>query len=202
MRQEHLAIIALVLFIGSGGHGQPSPPPATRPATRPGWKKSMEAATELAGFFAAHGVWSVSDGETLIPLVAYETADGKRQMNRVVTDRIEEGVTRGKEWLAENPDHAARAVLVFDGFITLKTGKTDALIVTVRDYTRGEAEITMAIPYRPASDAKGFAVYRPKFLGFKGAEPDWQNVGEALWVGITKHENGAEVWNRHLDESK
>ena len=40
------------------------------------------------------------------------------------------------------------------------------------------------------------------FLGFKGSEPDWQKIGEALWVGIGKHEKGAEVWNKHLDESK
>jgi hypothetical protein len=57
----------------------------------------MEAATELAGFFAAHAVWSVSGGEILIPLIAYETADGKRQMNRLVAERVEEGAARGKE---------------------------------------------------------------------------------------------------------
>jgi hypothetical protein len=162
----------------------------------------MEAATELAGFFAAHAVWSVSDGATLIPLVAYETADGKREMMRFVSERVEEGAARGKEWLAKNPIGAARAVLVFDGFITLSGNRMDALIVTIRDYTSVEAEVTMAIPYRPAGDAKGFAVHRPKFLGFKGAEPDWQKLGEALWVGVDKHEKGAEVWNKHLDQDK
>jgi len=199
MRLEFISIIA-ILVIGSVASGQPAP--STQPATTQTAKGPMEAASELAGFFAAHAVWSVSDGETLIPLVAYETAGGKRQMNRLVSERVEEGATRGKEWLAKNPDHAARAVLVFDGFITLKSGKTDALILTIREYTLGEAEITMAVPYRPASDAKGFAVHRPKFLGFKGAQPDWQKVGEALWTGIAKHEKGAEVWNKHLDESK
>jgi hypothetical protein len=147
-------------------------------------------------------VWSVNDGEILIPLVAYETTDGKRQMNRLVTERVEEGAARGKQWLAKNPDGASRAVLIFDGFITLPSGKTDALIVTIRDYTQGEGEITVAVPYRPARDPKGFAVYRPKFLGFKGPEPDWQKVGEALWKGIDKHEKGAEVWNKRHDESK
>lgn len=162
----------------------------------------MEAATELAGFFAAHAVWSVSDGETLIPLVAYETFDGKRQINRLVSERVEDGAARGREWLAKNPDGVARAVVVFDGYITLKTGKTDALIVLIRDYTQGEAEITMAVPYRPANDPKGFVVHRPKFLGFKDTEPDWQKVSSALWAGIARHEKGAEVWNKHLDESK
>jgi hypothetical protein len=86
--------------------------------------------------------------------------------------------------------------------MTLKSGKTDALIVTIRDFTQGEAEITMVVPYRPAHDAGGFAVHRVKFVGFKGPEPDWDKLAEALWVGIAKHEKGAEVWNEHLDESK
>lgn len=123
-------------------------------------------------------------------------------MIRLVTERVEDGAARGKEWLAENPDGAARAVLVFDGFITLESGKTDALIITIRDYTQGDAEITMAVPCRHASDAKGFAVHRPKFLGFKGAKPNWQTVGEALWIGVAQHEKGADVWNKHLDESR
>jgi hypothetical protein len=161
----------------------------------------MQAAAQLAGFFAAHGVWSICDGESLIPLAGYERADGKRQLIRFASDRLEEGVARGNEWLVNNPDDAQRAVLIYDGRITLKTGKTDALVITIRDHTQAESEITMAVPYRPATDAKGFAVHRPKFLGFKGTQPDWQTVGEALWQGIAQHEKGAETWNQYLDES-
>jgi hypothetical protein len=163
---------------------------------------SMPAAMELAGFFTAHAVWSVSDGETLIPILGFETQGGQRQMARLVGERLEEGVARGQEWMANNPDGAARAVLIVDAFITLPGSKTDALIATIRDFTNDDAEITMAIPYRPASHASGFAVHRPKFLDFKGPEPDWKSVGEALWRGIESHEKGAAVWNQHLDESK
>ena len=51
----------------------------------------METTAEIAGFFAAHAVWCVMDGETLTPLVAFEKEDGTRQMYRFVTDRVEEG---------------------------------------------------------------------------------------------------------------
>jgi hypothetical protein len=162
----------------------------------------MVEAAELAGFVAAHSIWCVRDGETLIPLVAYETPDGDRTMKRLESESMEESVERGKAWMAANPDHAVRAVLVFDGYLTLETDKLDALIVTIRDYTLGDAEITMAVPYRPAGDAEGFAVYRPKFLGFGGSEPDWQTVGDALWRGIEGHPQGFETWNKHVDESK
>jgi hypothetical protein len=66
MRLEHLGIIALLL-IGSVGRGEPTTAPSTQPATTQAAKGPMEAATELAGVFAAHAVWSVSDGETLHP---------------------------------------------------------------------------------------------------------------------------------------
>lgn len=95
MRLEHLGIIAFLL-IAPVAYGQPATAASTQPATTQAAKGPMEAATELAGFFTAHAVWSVSDGETLIPLVAYETADGKQQMNRLVTDRVEEGGTAAK----------------------------------------------------------------------------------------------------------
>jgi hypothetical protein len=172
------------------------PVAATQPAI------PMEQATELAGVFAAHAVWSVSTGETLTTIAAYETADGKRTMKRLVADRNEESVAHGKHWLANNPDHAARAVLIYDGFLTRPGSRTDALIVTARDFMQGDAEVSIAIPYRSATDAKGFAVHRPKFLGFKGPEPDSQKLAEALWRGIASHSKGAEVWNKHLDESK
>jgi hypothetical protein len=194
--------IFLYFVIAVAPHASAGVSATTVPATTQPTKEPMEAAMELAGFFAAHGIWCVSDGQTLIPLVAYETADGKRQMNRLVSDRIEEGVARGKEWMAKNPERASRAVLVYDGFFTLNSEKTDALIITVRNFSQVEAEVTLAVPYRPASDPNGFAVHRPKFLGFQGDQPDWQKLGEALWRGIAKHEKGAEVWNKHLDESK
>jgi hypothetical protein len=162
----------------------------------------MEAAIDLAGFFAAHAVWCVSDGDVLVPFVAYETPEGNRQMNRLLTERLEDGVDVGKKWMTENPDSAARAVLIYDGFITLNGAKTDALLIIARDFTQDAAEVTIAVPYRPAGDKKGFAVHRPKFLGYKGPEPDWQNLGGVLWRGISKHEKGDAVWNAYLDQSK
>lgn len=162
----------------------------------------MDAVAELAGFFAAHAVWCVSDGESLIPFAAYDTPGGKREMVRFAADRLENGVAAGKEWIAKNPEHASRAVLVFDGFVTLTSGKTDAIAITARDFTQGDAELTIAVPYRPATNSKGFAVHRPKFLGYKGAEPNFEQLAEALWRGVAKHEKGAEIWNAHLDESR
>jgi hypothetical protein len=161
----------------------------------------MESAAQLAGFFAAHAVWSVCDGETLIPLMGFETSDGTRQMHRFMADRIEDGVREGQDRLASNPESAIRAVLIYDGFITLPTGKVDALLVDIRDYGSPSRSLVMAVPYRPAGSPQGFAVHRPKFLSFAGPEPDFQAVASAFFQGVDSHDKAAPVWSRHLDES-
>lgn len=163
----------------------------------------LETATEMTGFFAAHAVWCVSEGETLIPFAGFETHVQGRSLLRFASERIEEGVAAGKARLANNSGAAARAVLIFDGFIPLESGKTDALILAVRDFTQGDAGMTWAIPYRPAGASSGFAVHRPKMLPKTELDPSTcEGLGRALWKGIAQHEKGAAVWNANLDESR
>jgi hypothetical protein len=162
----------------------------------------MERTAELIGYFAAHAVWCVSDGEVLIPLVGYEMLEGKRVLKRMAADLIEDGVLEGKQWMATNPDLAARAVLIFDAFVTLESGKTDALILEAQDYTQDIARVTIAVPYRSTTHEQGFAVHRPKTLGFEGVEQDWHSFYKAFWAGVFNHEQGSKVWNEHIDQSK
>jgi hypothetical protein len=162
----------------------------------------MEAVVEHAGFFAAHGIWCVAEGGPLIPMLAFERPDGKRSMMRFVMDQLEAGVAQGRQWLADNPEGATHAILVFDGFIALKDGKTDALFVEAVQYQPERAGFSMAIPYRSAKSPQGFAVFRPKFLGFEGAQPDFNELGEAFFRGVDKHDEGAKVWNAKLDQSQ
>ena len=51
----------------------PPPPTSDSPDAAPESDADLEHAMELAGFFAAHAVWSVSDGETLVPIGGVET---------------------------------------------------------------------------------------------------------------------------------
>ncbi len=155
----------------------------------------VEATAELAGFFAAHGIWCVVDGEVLIPMQAFELADGSRQMQRLVTDDFRDVVVSGRQCLVENPGSALRAVLVYDSFIHVLEGKTDALIIEAVRYGPETVKFTMAVPYRNASHPEGFAVDRPKFLGFEGSAPDFDALGRAFYRGVDRHENGAKVWN-------
>src|SRR5258707_3295581 len=153
----------------------------------------IESAARLAGFFCAHAVWCVSDGETLIPFMGFETPDGKRQIHRFMADRIEQGVLEGQDRLTRNPDEATRAVLVYDGFVTLPTSKVDALLLDIRDYGLPSRSLRMAVPYRHAKNSNGFAVHRPKFVSFAGPEPDFQVAGAAFFEGVYSHESAGAI---------
>jgi hypothetical protein len=90
---------------------------------------AVRETARLAGFFAAHGIWSVCDGATLTPLLGYEQADGSRGMDRFVSDDIADAVLTGQDALEANRRGSARAVLVTDAHVQLDTGRTDALII-------------------------------------------------------------------------
>lgn len=163
---------------------------------------AMESAVELAGFFAAHGIWCVAEGEPLTPMLAQESAAYGRNMLRFAADQLEEGVAQAQEYLDQNPGQAERAALVYDGYVTLPSGRTDALIVLVRSYARPPTTLTMAVPYRNAQSSAGFAVHRPKFMGWQGpGTADYKLLGDAFFRGVESHEAAAPVWAQHNDDS-
>jgi hypothetical protein len=162
----------------------------------------MKQTARLAGFFAAHGIWSVADGATLIPMIGYEQAGGERRMVRFANEDIAVGAQAGRDALAANPDAAARAVLVVDAYLHLPTGRLDALIVEAVEYGSKPRSLSIAVPYRPQPSPDGFAVHRPKILQLTGvAESEAPDLTEAFFAGVDSHERAAPIWNASLDES-
>lgn len=164
----------------------------------------IERALEMAGYFAAHALWCVSDGDTLIPLLGQERDDRGRNMLRFEAEALEEGVARGQAYLETNPEAAHRAALVFDGYVTLADGQNaDALYVQIRTYGALSGRMMMAIPYRPAAAPEGFAVYRPRLIEWRvpGAPPG-EGVTEAFYRGVGEHEQGSAVWAARQDDSR
>ena len=97
----------------------------------------MLTAFKLAGFFAAHAVWCVSDGETLTPMLAYTTVDEERKLERlVINDDLEASVAYGKKKLGSNELGEIDAVLLYDGRIPIGKEKVDAIIIEIRYFHR------------------------------------------------------------------
>ena len=99
----------------------------------------MRETARLAGFFAAHGIWSIAGGGTLTPLLGYEQPDGGRGMDRFAAEDTAEAVHTGQDALQANRRGSVRAVLVTDAYIELGTGRSDALIVEAVEIQRRQA---------------------------------------------------------------
>jgi hypothetical protein len=163
---------------------------------------AMHETARMAGFLAAHGILSVSDGETLIPILGYQEPDGGRVLERLIFEDVADGARAGQQALRANDRGAVRAVLVVDGYVHLERGRTDALIVEAAEYGPVPRSLTLAVPYRPKPGPRGFAVYRPKFIEIVGLdERDQPSLGDAFFAGVDSHKEAAAVWNAHLDQS-
>ena len=162
----------------------------------------MITASKLAGFFAAHAIWSVSEGDALIPMLAYTREIDDRTMERFVGEDLAQGVAEGKRKLQSNVMDADDAALVYDGLITIRREKVDAIIVEMRAYFSPESEAIIAVPYTPGSK-EVFRVHRPKLLVWKYCDDfGTEDVIHSFFDGVAEHEAGSKVWSECLDESK
>ena len=160
----------------------------------------MARLASLGGFFAAHGVWCVSEGEPLVPFCAVESADGSRALTRFAAERLEAGVAQAQGFFAgQHAAGAARAALVYDAYVTLDWGKTDALIIDARSLS-SDFSFTMIVPYRNAR--AGFAVYRPKLRAIAPRDTPGAEVVEPFFAGVDSHAEAAAVWNAHIDQNR
>lgn len=155
----------------------------------------MEKTAELTGLFAAQALVSVSQGETLIPLLGVQRPDGTRSLRQLAVGQLEELIAVGQRWLSVNPEGVAHGVLIYDGYITLEGEKTDALLLEAHTYGEKPASFGMAIPYRNAKAAEGFTVYTPKFIAFEEMGEEFQELVEAFFRGVDQHERGSQVWS-------
>jgi hypothetical protein len=162
----------------------------------------MITASELAGYFAAHAVWSLSESDTFTPMFVFTTEHGERRMERLIAPEAKGAVTAGREKLERNEVDANDGALLFDGRITTETGKLDAVIIEMRSYGFPWAKATIAVPYTPHTSDR-FRVHRPKLLLWHDCgDFDLHAAFEAFFRGSQEHERGATIWNAHLDQSK
>jgi hypothetical protein len=162
----------------------------------------MLTAFELAGFIAAHAIWSVSDADGLIPMVAFTTDDGERKFERLVLDDAAAAVEHGRRRLEDDPFTADDGVLAYDGRIPDNGGKLDAIILEIRSYAFPYARAAIAVPYTPVSSG-AFRVHKPQLLQWHECEDfDPDAAFEAFFRGVDSHAEGAKVWDAALDQSK
>lgn len=178
---------------------------ASRSPLRYVWRTVIDAA-DLAGFFAAHCIWSIADakgdGPSFHPVLAHVGEDGGRKMERFVVDDLERAVNEGRKRLDANAMDANAAVFAYDGRITVGSEKLDAILLEMRVYFSPSSKALIAVPYTPPSRG-GLRVHRPKLLQWEDCDDFATDaLFEAFWAGVDQHEQGAKLWNAHIDPSK
>jgi len=166
----------------------------------------FEGAAELAGYFLAHTVCVIQQGETLVPLVGHErvvTEEGERAFALLRFEALEprDALRNAEHWLETNPQGVARAVLIQDGFLTWLGVRRDAMFSKLVDFRRPRRSCEVVIPYRHPRDVGGFAIHRPKLLNPSGLPDDLRSVTKALYRGVDAHVQGSKIWARYLDQS-
>jgi hypothetical protein len=110
-----------------------------------------------------HGGDSVREsGDPLIPFVIIEQ-DGERGLQRFVTERLEDGPEQAREAVAALPENVTAYALAYDGFITVKGTKFDAILVEASERGR-PAGVRMAQRYTRSTSSFEM-VGNPALLG-------------------------------------
>lgn len=158
--------------------------------------------TEFAnfiGFFLSHAIWSVSDGEMLVPFIAAEGHHG-RTLARYPGDN-QTMVEKLEHQLAGPPNGDLFRIICYDGYFTNQGKRKDAVYGNARSLSHdSNAEINLVVPYAPSTDPAGFKVFRPKYIDLP--DSNIETFTEALWAGIFSHEQGSAVWNEHIDQTE
>jgi hypothetical protein len=118
---------------------------------------------ELAGFFTAHAVWTVSLQQGPLAPILVTEEEGERSMTRFdKEDSMEVAVAKAQDLLTSNSAEAARGIILYDAFVTLDDERCDAIIVQGLDHKSGLLKLEIIQPYRPPGAPGGFAVMQPK----------------------------------------
>lgn len=93
------------------------------------FEKADEKLVDLMFFGLDYGIENIQtdNSVSLIPIVVTEM-DGKRDLKRFVTERIEDGLEEGEHYL-KNEKEAQYGVVIYDGYLTVDGNKMDAVLV-------------------------------------------------------------------------
>ena len=164
----------------------------------------MIVGAELAGFFAAHAVWSLTESPEglFVPMLAYGLPDQRHVMERFADLSTDAAVIAARQKLHANEMKAADAVALYDGRVQNGSEKVDAILAELRCYAAPEAEAMIAVPYTPKSSGT-FRIHIPLLVIWKNCEAfNKELLMQTFFKGVNGHEQGSRIWNASFDESR
>jgi hypothetical protein len=153
----------------------------------------------MAGYCAAHSIWSVCDGETLIPLVGYLGVDDRCSMERLAMGPLA-ALVQGERKLLSLDASQLGAVLIKNGRqpSRLAAANQDCLILDVRFAHAPQCRLQYVLPYRSGHHELGFAVHNPVLSDCQGFDAEQVEIlSEFFFKGLAAHEQGSAIWHSH-----
>lgn len=162
----------------------------------------MHVSAELAGFFAAHAVWSLAEEGKFCPMLAYSTPDSKHSVERMLHPDPLEAVKLAQIKLNNNEMGASHAAIVFAGKVQSGPDKLDAVLSDLRTFANPKAAAAIAIPFFPKSSGK-LRIHIPLLVSWIDCDGySKPEVMQAFFKGVNGHEQGSKTWNEYYDESR
>lgn len=123
------------------------------------------AAARSLGVLASYSMFMVSEGAELVPTVLRPDADGVRSTFVTLVDDSPDGVlARGRAALMPEEGGPRHAAFACEAAVTLRAGRTDAIVIELRCHGDKPLAVTVVFPFRAATDPQGFAIFAPQLI--------------------------------------
>jgi hypothetical protein len=163
-------------------------------------EQSLQSVIALSGFALAHAAWSVCDGETLCTMAVTEN-QSDRELIRFEANSLSDSIDEAREHLTGLQDGIDRWVLVFDGYLTLKTEKRDALVMQVWSKQGGTPQRIIQL-YQAKAFFRRFKILgAPKFVDESGALYENRMYQNWMLDGISQHTKVVKLWEKWYTEN-
>ena len=180
----------------------PPSAPVTTPANLP--KAIAEALVKLGEHAGAHFAAAcridLASGAVCAPQVAQLGADGRRLITSMQFMESADDAFASARAKLEDAGHGVQgATFIYDAHINLPAFRTDCLMLEAH-WHAPEIRLTLALPYRAAQQADGFALYTPRLINSSLPSGCEALLASALFAGMDSF-NPPGLWAAsHVDE--
>ncbi|MFC2001627.1 hypothetical protein ACFLUZ_03880 [Chloroflexota bacterium] len=86
-----------------------------------------------------HGISSIKENAgPLIPFIFYQNRKGEKELHRVVSEKLEQGLEESKNYVMSTNLDINIYAIVWDGYVTVENKKWDAILVEAGSRNREE----------------------------------------------------------------
>jgi hypothetical protein len=157
------------------------------------------AGARCAGLLASHALYLLSWGEAFPPTVLLPDARGEcTTFVPLPDDGSGSALRQGRDALADAAQNHPYAAFAHHAHVMLPSGRaSDAVLVELRCHGDAPLALTVAFPFRSASDPRGFAIHDAE--RFEGEVPPEAQAlfAQALDAGIADFEWPSGSWSHY-----